>query len=275
VLSRQDPYSQSLTVPVAAKAASIYLLDGAEARGTAGMLLTFHYADGTTHLLDVPTHGWAFPSDSKYAKAGPRTQDTYRVAWKKSTPDEQEYGVYATGINNPHPDREIASVEFAVAGARSKWLILGVTLSSAPVYFAPYDDLSSGIPDGWTGSVVYALIEGLAGIKDTGAAFSRTQLTPRWDSASVPSAEITVRYPASAGYCSYKYSVKQHKLEVEFTGSADDFDVEILLHANHHAQAARLDGLTVATTQRTIEQSSYLVLPPISHGVHRLEVDLA
>ncbi|MGD0731196.1 MAG: hypothetical protein ABR956_08025 [Terracidiphilus sp.] len=275
VLSRQSPYPQSLTVPVGAKAASIYLLDGAEAHHSAEMLVTFHYVDGTTHLLDVSAHSWGFPSDSKYAKAGPRTEDTYRVAWQKSTPDEREFGVYATGINNPNPDREIASVEFAVAGARSKWLILAVTLSSAPVFFAPYDDLSTGIPDGWTGSVVYALIEGLAGIKDQGAAFSRTQLTPRWESADVPSAEITVRYPASAGYCSYKYSAKGNKLEVEFTGSAEDFDVQILLPANRNAQAARLDGATVATTRRTIEQSSYLVLPPIAHGVHRLEVDLA
>src|SRR6202000_1161028 len=116
---------------------------------------------------------WSFPSDSKYAKAGPRTQDTYRVAWKKSTPDEQEFGVYATGLNNPRPEKESASLDFSVGSARSRWLILAVTLSSAPVFFAPYDDLSTGIPDGWNGSVLYALFEGLAGVKDLGAAFSK------------------------------------------------------------------------------------------------------
>ena len=205
VLSRQNPYPQGLAVPAGAKASSVYLLNAAEGAdnedGTASMLLTFHYADGSSDAQDVAGRGWSFPTDSKYDQAGPRTQDTYRVAWKRSTLDEKEFGVYVTGVENPHPEREIASLEMSVDGAGSKWLILGVTLSSAPVFFAPYDDLSSGIPDGWTGSVIYALIEGLAGIKDLGAAFSRTELIPRWDSANVPSAEIAVRYPASEGYC--------------------------------------------------------------------------
>jgi hypothetical protein len=123
--------------------------------------------------------------------------------------------------------------------------------------------------------VIHALIEGLAGVKDQGAAFSRTALTPRWESANVPSAEITVRYPASAGYCSYKYSVSEQKVEVEFTGSAESFDVQVLLPANRRARNARLDGHEMKTNQRRVEESSYLVLPTIQSGVHRLEVELA
>ncbi len=205
MISRESPYSAAVSVPAGAKASSIYLLNAADRRAAAGMLLTMHYADGTSHAANVAAHSWAFPTDSRYAKAGPRTEDTYRVAWKKRMPDDGEGGVYATGINNPFPEREIAALELSAGGAKSKWLILAVTLSSAPVFFAPYDDLSTGIPDGWNGSVIYALFEGLAGVKDRGAAFSRTALTPRWVSANVPSAEVTVRYPASAGYCSYKY----------------------------------------------------------------------
>jgi hypothetical protein len=239
------------------------------------MLLTMHYADGTSYTEDVAGRGWSFPTDLKYATAGPRTEDTYRVAWKKTTPDGQEAGVYATGINNPHPDREISSLELICGGAKDKWLVLAVTLSSAPVYFAPYDDLSTGIPDGWTGSVIYALLEGLAGVKDQGAAFSRAELTPRWESANVPSAEVTVRYPASSGYCSYKYRAGEHKVEVEFTGSAESFDVQVLLPPNRHARNARLNGKEIETTQRKVEESSYLVLPAIQSGVHRLEVELA
>ncbi|HEY1902774.1 MAG TPA: hypothetical protein VGG56_10105 [Terracidiphilus sp.] len=275
VLSRQTSYASQLLLPVGAKATSIYLLGAADGRDAGGLLLTIHYTDGTFHSADVEGHSWAFPSDSKYAKAGPRTEDTYRVAWKKSTPDEQEFGVYATGINNPHADKEIASLEFSVGSARSRWLILAVTLSSAPVFFAPYDDLSTGIPDGWTGSVIYALIEGLAGIKDGGAAFSRTKLTPRWHAADVPSAEVTVRYPSSTGYCSYKYRAGEHKVDFEFTGSAEEFEVQLLLPPNVNAGQTRLDGSEVKTTLRRIEDSSYLVLTPTHRGVHRVEVDLA
>jgi hypothetical protein len=275
VVSRQEPYSAGASVPAGAKAASVYLLDAADSRASAGTMLTFHYSDGTSHSANVAGHSWSFPSDSQYAKAGPRTEDSYRVAWKKKTSDDQEAGVYATGINNPYPEREIASLELSAGGASSKWLILAVTLSSAPVFFAPYDDLSTGIPDGWNGSVLYALFEGLAGIKDQGAAFSKTALTPRWVSAKVPAAEITLRYPASAGYCSYKYNAQERKLILDFTGSADSFAVQILLPPNRQATFTSLDGGAIGTTERRIEESTYLVLPSVQPGVHRVEVDLA
>lgn len=274
ILSRMKPYPQSLSLPVGAKAASIYLLNAADGPGAAGMLATLRYADGSSQAQDVEGRTWFFPADTRFKMEGPRNRDTYRVAWKTTTAEQIELGVYATGINNPHPEREIASLELSCGGAQSRWLVLAATLSSAPVFFAPFDDLSTGIPDGWTGSVIYALFEGLAGIKDQGAAFSRTALTPRWQSANVPSAEVTVRYPASAGYCSYNYRAHEHRLEVEFTGSAENFDVQILLPPHRQVQNARLDGQPVQTTQRKIENSAYLVLPAIPHGVHRVEVDL-
>ena len=274
VLSRQSPFQTQCLVPIGTKASSIYLLNAASGR-SAGLLATLHYADGSSHSVDVDGHSWAFPADSKYDKAGPRTEDTYRVAWKKITPDEQEFGVYATGINNPQPEKEIASIEFSAGGATSKWLILAVTLSTAPVFFAPYDDLSTGIPDGWNGSVLYALFEGLAGVKDLGSAFSRTALTPRWHAAGVPSAEVTLRYPASGGYCAYKYRAAEQKLQIEFTGSAEQFDVQILLPPGSRVRNTQLNGHETPTSLRRIEQSTYLVLAAIPAGLHRIEVDLA
>ena len=237
-------------------------------------MLTFHYADSSTQTEDVTTYSWAFPSDSRYAKEGPRTEDTYRVAWKKTTSDDQEAGIYVTGVNNPHPDREIASFELTVGGGRSRWLVLAATLSSASVYFAPYDDLSTGIPDGWNGSILFALFEGLAGIKDLGSAFSNAAIIPRWVSANVSTAAITLRYPASAGYVSYSYRADKHDITLDFTGSAETFDVQILLPAGREAQSVTLDGRTTSTTLRKIEGSRYLVLPSISFGVHRLMVEL-
>jgi hypothetical protein len=274
VLSRQSPFPTQIQLSVGAKASSIYLLNAADGRG-ASLLATLHYADGSSHSRDVDGHSWAFPTDSRYDKAGPRTEDTYRVAWKKRTPDEQEFGLYATGINNPRPDKEIVSIELSITGTKSKWLVLAVTLSSVPVFFAPYDDLSTGIPDGWNGSVLNALFEGLAGVKDLGSAFSRTALTPRWGAASVPSAEVTLRYPASDGYCAYKYRATERKLQIEFTGSARQFDVQFLLPTGMRAGKTRLNGREIATSMRRIENSNYLVLDAIQAGVHHVEVELA
>ena len=275
VVSRRETYVASVTIPVGAEAASVYLLNAADANTSGGTMLTFHYSDGTRALVDVVTHSWTFPSDTRYARSGPRTEDTYRVAWSKRTTDAQQAGVYVTGVENPHPEREIASLELSAGGAKSRWLILAVTLSSAPVFFAPWDDLSTGIPDGWNGSVLYALFEGLAGIKDQGAAFSKTQLIPRWEAANVPAAEITLRYPASAGYCSYKYKVHGNAMTLDFTGTADQFEVQFLLPPDRQVTSTSLDGRVVATSVRRMEGSRYLVLPFIEAGVHRIELALA
>jgi len=142
-------------------------------------------------------------------------------------------------------------------------------------FSAEISGLHFGIPDGWNGSVLYALFEGLAGVKDLGSAFSRTALTPRWGAAGVPSADVTLRYPACKGYCAYKYRAGGRKLQIEFTGSAEQFDVEFLLPPGSRVQKTRLNGREIASSLRRIEDSNYLVLAPIPAGVHQVDVDLA
>ena len=223
VISRQSPYKDRATVPVNAKALSVYLLTASNTASTAGQSLTFHYSDGSAQTLDVEGHTWFNPADTRYSKDGPRTRDTWRVAWTKTTEYQVVLGIYATGVANPHPERQIASLEFAAESEQCKWMIAAVSLCDAPVFFAPYDDLSTGIPDGWAGSVTQAVIEGLGGINDEGAAFSQTAIRPRWPAAHVNGAEITARYPASQGYCSYRYNADEHTVTLEFTGSAERF----------------------------------------------------
>jgi hypothetical protein len=197
------------------------------------------------------------------------------VAWTKATDNQISLGVYATGIANPHPEREIASLEFSAASEQCKWMIAAVSLCDAPVFFAPYDDLSTGIPDGWAGSVMQAVIEGLGGINDMGAAFSKTTIKPRWSAAHVNGAEITARYPASQGYCSYRYKATDNAVTLEFTGSAEKFSVEALIPRGKKVASALLDGKPIQFRLNTVEESAYLVAPAISHGVHRFVIELA
>ena len=168
-----------------------------------------HYADGSSYSEYIEggknVASWWEPHDSKYNRDGPRINDTLRLAWHGSSRGLVEVGVYAVGFNNPHPDRKIASLAFEAGVGNSKWMVLATTLSDAPVFFAPYDDLSTGIPDGWSAAVIYALIEGLAGVKDDGVAFSRARLAPRWEAAGVRKTEATVKYPAS-DHLAYLYS---------------------------------------------------------------------
>ena len=52
----------------------------------------------------------------------------------------------------------------------AKRIVLGATLSDADPWLPPYSDMSFGMPNNWgAAAIVFALIEGLAGIKDTGS----------------------------------------------------------------------------------------------------------
>jgi len=154
--------------------------------------------------------------------------------------------------------------------------VLAATLCSTPVFFVPYDDLSTGIPDGWNAAVAYALLEGLAGVEDSGTAFSRTRIAPRWNSAGVRTAEVTVKYPASGGYCRYRYTndVPLNRISLEFTGTGKEFDLRVLLPKERSLSRATLDGRAVNATTETMEQSRYAVLQVNGKGVHRLVLDL-
>jgi len=199
-----------------------------------------------------------------------------RIAWQTSNGGLPERGVYAAGFNNPYPDREIASLDFAAGIGNTKWMLLGATLSSGPVFFSPYDDLSSGIPDGWNAAIAYALLEGLAGVEDQGTAFSRTRIAPRWEAANVASAEVTVKYPASAGYCRYRYSRDRslNRISVDFTGTGQEFELRVLLPKGQQVRQTLLDGHKLDPRIEPIEQSRYAVVKASGTGAHRLMLDL-
>jgi hypothetical protein len=182
-------------------------------------------------------------------------------------------GVYAAGFTNPHPDREVESLVLTAGIGNSKWIVLAATRSDTPVFFAPYDDLSSGIPDGWNAGIAWAILEGLAGVKDAGAAFSRTVLAPRWEAVGVRRAEVTVRYPASYGYSAYRYIRDGETITLEFTGSGREFEVEMLLPATHTVSRITLDGNPVPLKTKTVEKSLYAVVA-VGSGIHRVNYEL-
>ncbi len=280
-LAQESGYKRRATLPVQARASSIYLLHAAAGPERTVGKLTIHYADGSSHseYVEVGKNvgSWWEPHDSKYERHGPRINDRIRVAWQHAVHGLPDTGVYAAGFNNPHPQRTISSLEFVAGVGNSKWMVLAATLSDAPVVFAPYDDLSTGIPNGWSAAIIYAMVEGLAGVKDNGVAFSRALLAPRWEAAAVHSAHVTIRYPASGGYCSYRYDrqPEQNHLLLEFTGNGQEFELEVLLPKDRQARSAKLDGQQVQVTTKRVRQSTYAAFKLSRRGVHRLELELS
>ena len=184
-------------------------------------------------------------------------------------------GVCLYGMNNPHPEKKIQSIRFKSAGDSTKWMVLGVTLSEQPVFFLP-DMVSAGIPDNWgAAAVVYALVEGLCGVKDTGVAFNHTLLSPRWPAAGEKEAQVTIKYPASGGYVSYRYLLEGATLKLEYTGSLEQSELELLLPEGKGVTGVKINNRTTEFELRETASSRYLVVHSIPTVVNRVEITLA
>ena len=70
--------------------------------------------------------------------------------------------------------------------------------------------------DGWGSSaMLYALMEGLAGVVDKNSTFSKVHLSPRWSAAGVKNAEVRVEYAASESWLKYIYQMQDEFISVE------------------------------------------------------------
>lgn len=179
------------------------------------------------------------------------------------------------GLDNPHPDRQIARVRLNVTEEGSIWCLLGLTLCDAEHFMMP-PDVSFGPVKWGTGAVLYGIIEGLAGIQDTGVAFDRVRLAPRWQAAGVRRVTATARYAASGGYASYAYrhDEKRGVLSLTLTGAGERAEVEVLLPKGKRAQSVTVDGREAPFELKKIEKSRYACIGIEGVGVHQVKVML-
>jgi hypothetical protein len=269
-LSDASPYAREATVEVGRKASSLYVLHATGRNYYAGAIHV-EYADGSAHVDHIgpgKISNWWYPTAPQDRKQTPRM----RVAWRGSNNHSRNVGVTLYGLNNPHPGKTIRAIRFVSAGDDTRWLVLGLTLSDQPVYFEP-DLISAGIPDNWgAAAVVYALVEGLCGVKDTGAAYSALSLSPRWSLTGEKEARVDILYPASGGYVSYEYKQSETLLELEFTGTMEQTQLRILLPEGREVQKTVHNGSPVAFRMETLKDSRYLVVEGISSVTNRLEL---
>jgi len=191
-------YLEKVTVPVDKLTKSIYFLHTKSGDDLAG-IVTLHYQDGTSfvnYIAGGEVGGWWMPQD---------ISSKTKVAWRGANSISPNIGVYVYGMNNPHPDKSIQSIQLDRVENQTRWLVLGITLCDHAVFFKP-DITSYGIPDNWgAAAVLYALMEGLAGIQDTGITFDQAKFCPRWQAAEVTEVTATAKYAASGGYLRYSY----------------------------------------------------------------------
>lgn len=269
--------------PLSTTARSIYLLHTSDvsahknAEDTLIGWMTADYTDGThtTHYIQTTRQleGAKYPAPPTLYGAPTRT-GAYRLGWHGEALDGHDTGLFVYGWDNPHPDKEIARLHFHAAETQQSWWIAAITLSDQPVYF-PETPIGHGIPDLWgAGAVVYALIEGLAGIVDAGRAYDRVRLSPRWTSVGVNDVTACATYPASGGYVRYRYAYcpERGHMRLDVTGNAAAIHLDVLLPDNCEVERVLLNGNDVNAAIQTIEESRYVTLDINGVGVHGIEI---
>jgi hypothetical protein len=126
--------------------------------------------------------------------------------------------------------------------------------------------------DGWGSSAVFgALIEGAAGIEDSGINFASTTISPRWTAPArdpVRNAYAVARYASSGGYAAYRWRYEPttgdggpQRISVDATGSGDSTTLRILLPPNSgEVSQVSLNGQPIPPQVETLGFSRYVVV---------------
>lgn len=267
--SKGDGFIEEAVVPVGKKAASIYFLHTCSKNTNVGSV-TLEYADGTSvidYIDGSKIHEWYLPEDKK----GPNCL----LGWWGKNDTFTNVGCMVYGYDNPNPDKEIKNIRFETLKNGSMWGVLGITLCDSPVFFMP-GTVSFGIPDNWgAGAVTYALLEGLAGVKDKGISYDKVLFAPRWNAAGVTEADATVKYESSGGYVSYKYKTDHNGINILVTGNGDTMQAEILLPNGATAKSVTVNGKQQPFSTKQIEKSAYCCFDIKAPGVKDIRINLA
>ncbi|WP_404423940.1 hypothetical protein [Nibricoccus sp. IMCC34717] len=259
-VSQRSPLPATASVAIGRKAGAVYLLHTAtkpQSEGIVGVV-HFNYTDGqrrTQFLISGKqlTYWW-FP-ELKTERSG--------VAWRGANVHSAEVGLSWCAIDNPRPEAEIATLEFAPADSQGVYTVAAVTLSDQPHHVrAP--EVSYGGPDNWANATTMAaLVEGLIGIKNEGdsRAFQIATVSPRFDLSAATQFRTTLQLPISGAYVAYDYTndPTARALTLRLTGSGEAVQLRLPLPAGaEKARALLIDGKPAANTVRVIGEGRYV-----------------
>lgn len=111
--------------------------------------------------------------------------------------------------------------------------------------------------DGWGSSaMLYALVEGLAGIVDRDHLFRGVRLAPRWAAAGVEKASVEVGYEASTAGFGYAYEAGPEGLDLRVEGDAE-LSLHLMLPAGRRATAVHVEGAPISFANAAVEGTPY------------------
>jgi hypothetical protein len=269
-VSRREGFPTKVEVPIGRETSSIYVLHTTGDNGNTKLAgaITFVYEDGTDATQYVVRDGnvahWWYPALEGTWPPGygqPRLPPLVKLAWKGRSDACPTVGVYWYGLDNPLPEKTVRSIAFSSTLDGAIYAVLGLTLADQPLHQrAP--EISYGGPDNWAAAaLVYALVEGLAGVVDRDGPYRIAGVAPRWPAADTDEARVVVHYPASDGYVAYEYQHRPESREIvlTLTGSGERADAHVLLPERRGAVTSVTDGgTTLSVTLSRVESSTYV-----------------
>jgi hypothetical protein len=113
--------------------------------------------------------------------------------------------------------------------------------------------------DGWGSSaMLYALIEGLAGIEDKQKLFQKCRISPRWHAAGVKEAEVRIGYESSGADISYTICCEKDRIHMGIQTSGADCRFHILLPEKLLAKSVSINGKNAAFMNTKVRNTNYV-----------------
>jgi hypothetical protein len=252
ILSNEIGFGSKTSVEINRKAQYINLLH-ARTREELVAFFKINYDDGSSfvqYVLGENSGNWWYPESGK----------NWKVAFGVPNKKALRVGMGVSSFKNPNPNKIIKNIEFEVVQDNPhKWYVAALTLADSAVELE-YDELSFGIPDRWgAAAVVYALFEGLAGVKDKGVCFSKLKFSPKWVAANVQKVETIIRYPASNGYVKYRYQADKQQISILGTYAGNKMEAEILIPSGKNVSSVLVNGKAIDFKTKRIQNSNYIL----------------
>lgn len=224
----------------------------------------------------LTTHPMARSIIAEYQRLKEATRDHSFAEWYGIYPAVQpQFAGYKAGSYVNGGVNTIVAGELAKAAFHHGFEAYGVDIlqrihqlmqkhgDDLPVAYNPDGKVDEGIPDAWGQAAVYsALIEGLAGVTDSGSQFSHVIVSPRWIAAGKDSASITVTYGPTGKHLVYEYRHirRDKKISLNLQSGALSTTVRVLLPSASTPRSVTVDSKPAGFRTETVGESSYAVI---------------
>lgn len=113
--------------------------------------------------------------------------------------------------------------------------------------------------DGWGSSaMLYALMEGLAGIEDKFKLYQTVKISPRWAAADVKQAEVSAAYECSGRGVGYTYHCNDRLISLDVRAQDSQASFHVLLPKETEVQRVEIEGSHSPFSVQKIEKSVYV-----------------